>query len=168
MLALQPLRDKVLESDDGVNAEDLFRRAAFSWAMSTKKLVESSVALGANTKIAYAALVDIEYARDLLDKLFVPTSAKVPAAFTERASTITAKSVKKSVTDLADRVVTLTEPQVHRGVDLSAPVHSKNGKMLWADVDCPVCPSKAHQRCRRDDGAFMEKPHPPRKDIWLK
>jgi hypothetical protein len=56
-------------------------------------------------------------------------------------------------------------PQVHRGADLSAPVVSKNGKMLWAGVDCPSCPSKATQRCQKDGGGFIEKPHPQRKSI---
>jgi len=55
-------------------------------------------------------------------------------------------------------------PQVYRGVDLAAPVHPKNGKMLWAGVDCPVCPAKASQRCEKA-GVLIEKPHKERKTL---
>lgn len=161
-----------LESDDGARVEDSFRRAAFNWAIATKRLAESSAALGVNTRVPYAALVDIEYARDNLDGLFIPKVAKVPAGSTEKPTNITAESVRNCVSGLATRMVTLPvgesskpKAKVHHSTDLSAPVHSKNGKMLWADVHCPACPSMANQRCQRDDGAFLEKPHPQRKSI---
>jgi hypothetical protein len=171
--------------DDGViRTEDSFRRAAFVFAGAAKRLAESSAKLGPTTKVAHPALVDIQHARDLLDSLFLPGASKVPAD-ADRPNNLTAEAVKGSVSDLATRIQSHVDdivgappivrfrfdggaednkPQVHRGVDLNAPVHPKNGKMLWAGVDCPVCPSKATQRCRKDDGTFIEKPHPPRKD----
>lgn len=171
-----------LEHDDGIRAEDMFRRAAFRWAQSTKLLVESSTALGLNTKVAHAALEDIEYARDLLVDLFMPKASKVPAAFADRPNPLSAGEVRACVSDLAKRVITIPvcvvdecvtptsppvraprTPQQHRGSDLSAPVYSKNGKMLWANIDCPMCPAKATQRCQKDDGGPLEKPHPQRK-----
>lgn len=201
-----------LEHDDGVgNATDAFRRATFHWAQSTKRMVESSNALSLNAKVAFAALADIEYARDMLDKLFVPAASKVPAGVSDHNSTITAKAVQESVSKLATRVATLPccdhgaansrlqahvdeivgappivrsgqvqvmregqwkwedppkpWPAPHRGADLSAPVQPRNGKMLWAGVDCPACPSKASQRCQKDDGGFVEKPHKERKTL---
>lgn len=146
----------------------MFRRAAFGWAQSTKKLVESSAALGLNTKVAHAALEDIEYARDLLDGLFMPKASKVPATSTERQNSLTAKEVQACVSDLVARVVTVSacaadKPKVRRGVDLSAPVYPREGKTLWAGIDCSVCPSKATKRCQNKDGTFREKPHPQRK-----
>ena len=184
-------------NDDGVSREDIFRRATFDWARSTKRLVESSAQLADHTRVAYAALVDIEYARDLLDRLFIPLASKVPAGFSDKNSTLTAQSVKDSVSGLAERMSWASKVQAHvddivgappivrtpepkddrewlditkpsqnlRVTDLSAPVWPKKGKMLWAAHDCPVCPSKAGQRCQKDDGGFLEKPHQPRKDI---
>lgn len=163
-----------LEHDDGSRAEDLFRRAAFSFASAAKKLADSSVGLGSNTKVAYAALVDIEYARDALDNLFMPKVSKAPADATDRATSLTAQSVRESVSGLAERISSsslrvvpepedVAAPQSHRGIDLGAPVYPKAGKMLWAGIDCSVCPSKASQRCQRNDGSSMEKPHSQRK-----
>lgn len=247
------------EQDDGGKVEDLFRRAVFNWAQSTKKMVESSNALGPNTRVAYAALADIKHARDMLDSLFVPVVAKVPANFADQAGGITAEEVKSTVVSLTKRVATaplnevrktpfnsrvesrveppacppshqsigclppvdgwdgksivegapavfVDEPQPapveefvpppldlglagqwigppakpeprpvresrplsrvpkkHSGTDLSAPVHPKGSKMLWAGIDCTVCPSKATERCQKDDGSPVEKPHPERK-----
>jgi len=190
----------VLEHDDGVgNPEDAFRRATFNWALSTKKMVELSNALGKNPRVARAALADIEYAREMLDKLYVPVTTKTPAAFADGRSLITAPEVQESVSGLAARIIALplsragdsecvrlcdhevsgrhsarcqagetfaSKPaQSRRAADLSASVHPKNGKMLWAGIDCPVCPSVATQRCRKDDGVFIEKPHAPRKEL---
>lgn len=193
----------MLESDDGVRAEDLFRRAAFHWAASTKNMVEKSAALGNNTRVARAALADIEYARELLNKLFMPTAVKLTTVV-EGDKFPTAEEVKETVADLAVRVIKLPvfpdpselqahvddivdaplivrkpapkeakkpslvvvgEEQKHRSADFSAPVHPQNGKMLWAGVDCPVCPSKATQRCQKADGSFIEKPHAQRKSL---
>ncbi|HEY6021173.1 MAG TPA: hypothetical protein VIY48_15090 [Candidatus Paceibacterota bacterium] len=95
---------KTAPEEESLRAEDSFRRAAFNWALSTKRLVESSNGLGANTKVAYAALVDIEYARDLLDKLFVPPVAK--ALTLENKDCVTKEEVQKSVSGLASRIVT--------------------------------------------------------------
>lgn len=176
---LGQLNDESILEDDGIRVEDSFRRAAFSWAVSTKRLVESSAGITPRTRVAYAALVDIEYARDLLDTLFIPSASKVPAGVTDRATTVTVDSVKESVSGLAKRIATtpiylVPDPktvkakegkQVHRGSDMSLPVYPKNGKMMWAGFDCPQCPSKATQRCQKDDGEFMEKPHTPRKNL---
>jgi hypothetical protein len=164
----------------------MFRRAAFRWAQSTKLLVESSTALGPNTKVAHAALEDIEYAKDLLGAMFMPKASKIPAAYADRPTELTVAEVQDSVGGLAARIVTMRpnevrktpfnarvepaprpkvvdQPRTHRGVDLSAPVISKGGKMLWATIDCPACPSKATQRCQKDGGVFIEKPHTQRK-----
>lgn len=167
--------DETSLDDDGARVEDSFRRAAFSWAVSTKRLVESSAGLTPKTRVAYAALVDIEYARSLLDDLFIPETAKVPAGVTDVASKVTAKSIQESVQGLATRIVTTplhvvpdpapVKPQAHRGADMSAPVYPKDGKMMWAGFDCPGCPSKAAQRCQKEDGTFIEKPHAARKKL---
>lgn len=171
-----PSNTTVDDSDDGVRPEDLFRRATFHWAVATKDMVARSVALSPTTKVARAALADIKYARDMLDDLFVPTAVKPPAV-QEGETFVKAEEVKQSVSDLAARLdvpLHLVPPlpeteepevaQMHRGVDLSAPVYPKGGKMLWAGVDCPTCESKAEQRCRTD-GRFMEKPHAARKAL---
>lgn len=174
VLVDQPLRASENDGDGAVFArrpEDEFRRAAFVFASSTKRLVESSTSLGPNTKVAHAALVDIQRARDLLGNLSVPV-AKIPAAIADELNGLTAAGVQETVADLAKRIETYLDEapggeakQSHRGADLGVPVHPKNGKMLWAGVDCPACPSRATQRCRKDDGAFIEKPHQPRKEM---
>lgn len=134
-------------------------------------MVDTSAAIGPNTRVAYAALADIEYARDLLDKLVMPQPARVPTGHL----LITAVDIRDSVEDLIARInapsrhlmvlpdvgVTITHPKV----DLSAPVHPAHGKMSWAGVDCPKCSSKAGQRCQKSDGGFVEKPHKERKEI---
>jgi len=252
------------EQDDGGKVEDLFRRAAFNWVQSTKRLVESSAALGPKTRVAYAALADIEHARDLLKDLFMPVASKTPAAFADQVNPITASDVRSAVSDVAKRITSqvqevrktpfnsrvevrkdpsvaaqvqahvddiigsppivrhgqpraedpvrpplgldigcwppvsgwdgqvdhagqgvtppplVPEPkpqrreskplsrQAHHKADLSAPVYPKGGRMLWAGVDCPVCPSVAGQRCQKDEtafGTFIEKPHPERKTV---
>lgn len=199
------------DHDDGVKSVDLFRRATFNWAMATKKMVESSLTLG-NATVARAALADIEYAKEMLDKLFVPKMDKKHLALQGSEIDVTQQGVSASVAGVADRIRDLpccdhgaansrlqahvddvvgappivrsgqvrvlregqwrwedpptdwpAPPQSHRGVDLSAPVYSRGGKMQWAKVGCPVCPSKASQRCQKGDGTFIEKPHPQRK-----
>lgn len=60
-----------------------------------------------------------------------------------------------------------TKKGPHQSLDLSAPVTSKNGRMEWAMVDCPVCSSVAGRRCLKADGSFMEKPHKARIDILV-
>lgn len=217
-----------LEHDDGVRIEDMFRRATFRWAHATKMMVESSAALGPNTKVAHSALEDIEYARDLLLHLFMPKASKIPAAYADRPVALTSREVRDSVSELAARVAATVPPaeffeedepvadvvaaferanktvtvlpmvrktpfnarvqhrvpvcavdervtpdsppvpvpkksKVHPIADLHAPVRSKGDKMLWADIDCPVCPAKASQRCKKSDGGPVEKPHDPRK-----
>jgi len=138
--------------------------------MSTKRLVEAAGTLG-NTKVAHAALADIEYASEMLNKLFIPLSNKVVG----EPIRVTADDVRASVSGVAARIVTpavvvcgVNETQdqttYSRKLDLSAPVHAKGGKMLWAEADCPACPSKAHERCRQADGTFREKPHEERKN----
>lgn len=131
--------------------------------------------MGKNKPVALSALADIEYARDLLDTLCIPSTVKSVVD----KPLITADEVKESVSNLIARVVAMPVHQVrktpfnarversqnHRGADLSAPVEAKNGRMLWAGVDCPTCPSKASQRCQKDDGGFVEKPHPARKTL---
>lgn len=171
---LTQVQDNVTASeyDDGVGP-DSFRRAAFNWAVSTKRLVESSTGLTPNTKVPGAALADIEHARVLLGSLFIPVVSTAPAAFADKIHGLTAKTIQDSVSDLATRISTSLvvpggvkpEPGSHRGADLSTPVWPKNGKMLWAGMDCPVCPSKAGQRCQKDEGVLIEKPHQPRKSI---
>lgn len=260
--------------EDGGRADDVFRRAAFNWAQSTKRLVESSTAIGMNTRVAYSALADIRHAKEMLDSLFIPRAAKVPANFADQASDITAADVKSTVVSLARRVATaplnevrktpfnsrvesrvespcppshqsigclppvdgwdgksivedvpavvVDEPQLdpveefvpppldlgtlgswsepppveidhagqvpmtsapeprpvrreskplsrspkkHSGADLSAPVHPKGGKMLWAGIDCPTCTAVATERCKKSDDAPMEKPHNERKTM---
>lgn len=155
--------------DDGVRAEDSFRRAAFLFARAAEKLAASSTILGPNTKVAHSALVDIKHARDILDKLFMPAALKASPAFADTFDNFTADVVRKSVSSLAKRIEATTDEvrtiKYNRGADLSAPVRPKQGKMLWAGVDCPVCPSIAGQRCRKEDGTFSEKPHPQRKSI---
>lgn len=201
-----------LDRDDGVRVEDLFRRAAFDFARTTARLVESSRALGRNTKVPYSALVDIEHARDLISGLIMPSVSKVPAAFADRENTIlTTGDIRDCVSDLAGKVRTATAPpcphdlvqehvhdnilhsppivrtplprdvalarldeaplppkkrsKVRHTMDLNLPVRSRNGKMLWADIDCPDCPSVATKRCQKDDGSPIEKPHPSRKTL---
>ena len=170
------------ENDEGIRSEDYFRRAAFDWARYTKRLVEASAGLGANSKVAHAALVDIEHARTMLDKLFMPSAMKTPAGLDGETNKLTAEEVRQSVSDLSMRI--LTTPTVvpaaevrktpfnssvgskaRQVTDLSAPVYPKGDKMLWAGVDCPSCPSKATERCRREDGVFMEKPHVQRTKV---
>jgi hypothetical protein len=192
----------VLDTDDGAGRpEDAFRRATFHWAQSTKKMVDMAAALGPNTRVAHAALADVEYARGLLDSLYLPPTVKTPAAYADGRGPVTAAEVHTSVSNLATRIGTMpccdngahnSALQAHvddivgappivrhhqvrktpfnarverRGVDLSAPVYSSGGKMLWAGVDCPACPSKASQRCQKDDGGFIEKPHKERKAL---
>lgn len=159
--------------DDGTRVEDQFRRVAFNWVMSTKRLIEMSNSLG-STKVAHPALVDIEHGSELLgmlDKLFIPVSNKVSVS---APVSITASSVKSSVAAAVERLthpllmVSLDDAGGVKSVkvaklDLSAPVRAKGGKMLWAESDCPACPSKAHERCRAADGTFKEKPHEERK-----
>jgi hypothetical protein len=218
-----------LEHDDGVRVEDMFRRATFRWAQATKLMVESSVALGPNTKVAHSALEDIEYARDLLLHLLMPKASKIPAAYADRPVALTSREVRDSVVGLVDRAKAVTAPaeffeddepvadvvaaferanktvtvlpmvrktpfnarvhprvpvcvvdecvtldsapasvltlklKVHPVANLHAPVRSKGGKMLWADIDCPACPAKASQRCQKAGGEPIEKPHDPRK-----
>lgn len=170
----------ILRSDDGVGSvEDLFRRASFHWAVSTKRLVESSAALGKNTRVAYSALADIAYARDLLSKLHLPLVAKAPDRHSSNVDSLTAESVLGCVADLVARaeivsvpVSTLSKrkrnPKDHSGADLTAPVWPKNGKMLWSGVDCPMFPSVAGERCRKENGDFIEKPHHQRKPVVSK
>lgn len=161
----------VMDEGDGARPEDAFRRSTFRWAQATKIMVESAAALGPNTKVPVAALTDIEYARDALIRLYIPPVVKIPAASTEGKSPITALDVQDAVSGLAGRVASqqveevARKPHSHRGADLSTPIISKNGKMLWASVDCPTCPSKATQRCQKVNGEFMEKPHQARKDL---
>lgn len=170
-----PEHKNAVLDEDGLRKEEVFRRATFNWAISTKKLVEASAGLGNSTKVTRAALADVEYARDLLDGLFLPSTVRGTAASSaqEDKAMINASEVRKSVSDFINRIssqgLIVLPPQLdikivdsRRGIDLSAPVHSKNGKMLWADNDCPACPSKAHERCRRPDGGFIEKPHKQR------
>lgn len=57
---------------------------------------------------------------------------------------------------------TRTGSRVKKAADLSAPVHSKDGKMLWAEYDCSKCPAKAHERCKNFSGGYLEKPHTER------
>ncbi len=153
--------------------EDLFRRATFRFAQATKGMVESAVALGPSTKVPISALEDIELAVRMLRNLYIPPVVKIPVNFTEGKSLVTAAEVQEAVSTLADKVANQQVEEEdqpvksHRGVDLSAPVISKNGKMRWALVDCPVCPSKVTQRCQKPDGGFVEKPHQARKDIWV-
>ena len=247
------------EHDDGTRVIDVFRRAAFNWALSTKKLVEASSALGVNQRVAHTALKDIEHAKKMLTELFVPspmkgespavTAAEVKSAVAGVSSRIKAMRAEelahppivlqpneefwknrweKVVTSIsvhsesecegcpdckrlaAERTIEFTEldkvaipEQLHheaaakgrhehtrdcehnseeqwaayhvamtaeapkaktkkKPLDLSAPVQSKDGKMRWASIDCPGCPSKATERCRKPDGSFREKPHPVR------
>ena len=163
------LRAAPAEHDDGSRVEDQFRRAAFNWAMSTKRLVESAGALG-STRVAHAALADIEYASEMLNKLFIPRSNRIVG----EPAKVTADDVRASVAGVTERILApvLDVPEdtqapvkivVSRTLDLSAPVHAKGGKMLWAEADCTACPSKAHERCRNADGTFREKPHEERK-----
>lgn len=179
----------LVENDEDGSKEDLFRRAAFGWAAATKRLVESSMTLGSGTRVAYTALVDIEYARDLLSKLFVPVAGKMPEGVSE-VQRVTPESVRCAVAELAERVAeTVEQPPVrdliaemqaspynqdllsalpkpkHKGLDLSAPVHPRGSLMLWAGVDCSICPSKATERCQKENGEYQEKPHPERKRI---
>ncbi len=183
-MAVQPHNSTAVDPDEGIRVEDVFRRTTFGWAVATMRMVESSKALGSHTKVARSALKDIEHARDLLDGLFVPTDVKLPG-FAEDEKPITAGEVKESVFNLATRAgissaesapksgqvrmmvgVDPPKPQsAHRGAaDWSAPVYPKNGKALWAGVDCPSCSAKASQRCRFND-TFIEKPHAERKRI---
>lgn len=225
----EQLNSPVLDDERSGRAEDAFRRATFNWALATKKMVESAAALPSHTRVARTALVDIEYARDMLDDLYMP-----PVAKGEHVE-IRAGDVKRTVSKLHGRVADAArephrqtpfnarmEPlkarvpeQVRReianahrddfdpntavaippwdaatkpmaslaeayadallgdskparkrqAVDLSAPVHARNGKMLWANIDCPSCPSKASQRCQKPDGGFVEKPHTARENL---
>jgi hypothetical protein len=171
------------ESDDGVKSEDLFRRAAFGWALATKRLVDASRMLSRNSKVVYPALADIEYARELLDKLVLPIAVKVPAPQEDRINALTPQLVRDSVSVLVSKansalgveepknaqtdaiVVVPEEPQISRGVDLAAPVYPRGSKMLWTTVRCNYCGVEPHQRCKNDDGRFIEKPHPSRKNV---
>lgn len=167
-----------LDTEEGARVDDLFRRATFGWAVATKRLVESSAHLPKNARVAPTALEDLEWASALLDGLFVPSAVK-PPGIKEGRRMATASMVKDSVSAFAQRAISsgpLVEPirikaepppraNSHRQLDLSAPVQPKNGKMLWAGIDCSVCSAKATQRCHRDDGVLMEKPHAERKSM---
>lgn len=167
-------------------AEDVFRRATFAWAMAAKKMAASSAALGSTTKVSSAALADIAYVRDVVASMHMP--AAKPGSTDDRPP-VTAVELRDSISNLVNRIEpepwrvsqhvseappvvddqpakkSSPRPKNHRGRDLSAPVYSKAGRMLWAKVDCPVCPSKATERCQKPDGTFSEKPHEPRKTI---
>ncbi len=183
------------ENDDGVRPEDMFRRATFGWALATKKMVEASLALGVNSRAARAALADIEYACEALDKMFVPLMDKKHLALQGDKVNATKEGLISSATGVVKRVESMpccsrgeansrlqshvddivgappiarfnqagSLKRVRRGVDLSSPVHPKGGKMKWAGVDCPSCPSKVNQRCQNSDGGFVEKPCSQRK-----
>lgn len=158
------LHSATLEQDEGIRPEDLFRRAAFGWVQSTKKLIESSALIGPNTQVAHAALADIELGKELLDKFFIPPKLKgVPSAGKDEFSSV--EEIRDTIADAAAHLVSVSKFR-HPVADLSAPVWPKNGKMLWAGTDCPVCPSVAGERCQKDETAFgkyIEKPHPQRK-----
>ena len=157
-----------------LRVEDSFRRATFNWALSTMKMVEVSQAVCDSTKVPRAALADIEHAKTLLDSMFIPRVTKGNTGGEECA--VSSGDLRDAAADLISRItappVVVSEipplpapSNMFKGVDLSAPVHSKGSKMLWADHDCTVCPSKASQRCQKSSGEFLEKPHPQRKNI---
>lgn len=98
------------EEYDGSTREDVFRRATFNWALATKRMVESSVALGINARVAHAALADIEYARVCLDKLFVPVVTKSPALMSDNDKTVTAQAVQESVHGVTARILAMPDP----------------------------------------------------------
>jgi len=154
--------------DDGVGRiEDAFRKATFDWVRTTKKMVDVASCLGKNTRVAQAALADVEHARDMLDSLYLPLGTKSPAAASDGKAQITVAEVQESVSRLAHRLMVLP-PEMDVQIIAprwSEPVHPNNGKMQWAGVDCPKCPSKASQRCQKDDGGFVEKPHKERKEL---
>lgn len=168
----------VLEHDDGARAQDLFRRAAFNWALSTKKLAEASAALTPTQKVAPTALADIRWAKDLLGGLFMPESVRgvdytittndivrETAALLRRAAVPPMPAIPHQlVADIEPETITMINhaPRKRNAkapVNLSAPVYSKGDKMRWADFNCPDCPSQATERCRKEDGGFREKPH---------
>lgn len=174
--------DAVLEHDDGARAQDLFRRAAFNWALSTKKLAEASAVLTPTQRVAPTALADIRWAKDLLGGLFMPeptsgigytiTTKEIvqeTAALLRRAAVPPLVPMQVAKETAADVYLEAAAEEVREQwarkkkskapLDLSAPVHSKDGKMLWADINCSDCPSKATERCRKEDGGFREKPH---------
>lgn len=63
----------------------------------------------------------------------------------------------------AAKVTPVTVPGKKAKLDLSAPVHPKGGKALWAGIACPECRVGANRRCQKSDGTPMEKPHIRRK-----
>lgn len=190
-------RVETSDQDYGASREDVFRRATFHWAQSTKRMVESSLALGMSARVAHAALADIEHARTMLDKLFVPPATKAPAQLSDNDKTVTAKAVQESVSGMVARIIAFPTPydpphpvgvyhnqviappelgqwvytskhetKPHDAGDLNGPVWPKDGKMLWAGVDCPTCHVKAGQRCQtHSDGKPRPKPHESRKRI---
>lgn len=182
------------EHDEGSTREDVFRRATFNWALATKKMVDSSNALGMSARVAHAALVDIENARAMLEELFIPVATKSPAVLSDNDKTVTSASVQESVSGMVARILTFPQPEPpndglftpyvvdtphridaviekyhqppHLATNLANAVWPKDGKLLWAGIDCPTCHVKAGQRCQtQSDGKPRAKPHESRKRI---
>lgn len=116
----QPSNLISLDPDDGARVEDHFRRATFGWAVATKRMVESSAHLTRTTRVPPTALEDIEWAKDLLDTLFVPDRVK-PPGLPEGHEPVTATEVQESVSKLSWRMTDWAAIQEHVDNIVEAP-----------------------------------------------